>query len=67
MEQAFRQGCALAPLQLNIFFAAVVNVASTHFKVDKDILDALVRLRKKTGGGGQGGATAGEPALAASL
>ena len=37
----------LAPLLFNIFFAAVINVAYKHFKVDKDNMDALVHLRDK--------------------
>ena len=41
----------LAPLLFNIFFAAVKKVAYTRFKADKDIVDGLVQLRKKTGGG----------------
>ena len=51
------QGGVLAPLLFNVFFAAVINVASTRFKADKGIMDALVHLRKKTrrGGGGVGG------------
>ena len=36
-------------------FAAVINVASTRFKADKDIMDALVHLRKKRGAGVRGG------------
>ena len=48
------QRCVLAPLLFNIFFAAVRNLASTRFKADKGIMDALVHLRKK-GGRGCGG------------
>ena len=45
----------LAPLLFNIFFTAVINVASTRFKADKGIMDALVHLRKKRVTGGAGG------------
>ena len=55
MEQGLRQGCVLALLLFNIFFAAVINLASTRFKADKGIMDALVHLRKKRGAGGAGG------------
>ena len=37
-------------------------MAYTRFKVDDDIMDALVHLRKKRGVGGRGEATAGERA-----
>ena len=67
MEQGLRQGCVLAPLPFNIFFAAVINVASTRFKADKGIMDALVRLRKKRGAGERGEVTAGESVLATPL
>ena len=55
MEQGFCQGYMLAPLLFSIFSAAVKNVASTRFKADKGIVDALVHLRQKKvrGGGGK--------------
>ena len=42
-------------------------MASTCFKADKGIMDALVHLRKKRGAGGRGEATAGELVLATPL
>ena len=57
---------ACAP-PVNIFFAAVINVASMRFKADKGIMDALVHLRKKRRVGGWVEATAGESALAMPL
>ena len=53
VERGLRQGCVLAAHLLDIFFAAVINVSYTRFKADEDIMDALVHLGKKRGGGGQ--------------
>ena len=67
VEHGLRQGCVLAPFLSSIFFAAVVNVASTRFKADEGIMDALVHLRKKRGAGGWGEATAEDSVLATPL
>ena len=52
VEQGLRQMYVLAPLLLNILFAAVINVAYTCFKEDKDITNTLVHPRKNKGAGG---------------
>ena len=69
VEQGLRQGSMLAPLLLTIFVAVVVNAAYTRFKVNKDIIDAFVHLRKKTRGGGSNerGARPGDVALGYTL
>ena len=67
VEQDIRQGCVLAPLLFNIFFAVVINVASTRFKVDKGIMDALVHLRKKRRAEGRREANAGKSFLTTPL
>ena len=67
VEQGLGQGGVLAPLLFNIFFAVGINVVYTRFEVDKDIVDALVHLRKKTGVRGRGEATNRKPVLATSL
>ena len=67
VEQSLRHRCVLAALLFKIFFAAVINVAYTRFKGDRDIMDALVHLRKKRGAGGRVEATVGEPVLATPL
>ena len=55
VEQGLCQGCVLAPLLAHIFFAVVINSASTRFKVGKGIINAFVHPRKKRGAGGAGG------------
>ena len=55
-------GIEVGSLWNRAIFAAFLNVAFTRFKTDRHFMDALVHLRKRTGAGGRGGATGGEPA-----
>ena len=67
VEQGLRQGCMLAPLLFDTFFAAVINVTFTRFKADEGIMGAVVHLRKKRRAERRGEATAGESDLATQL
>ena len=53
MDQGLCQGVrACAPPVQHIFFAAVINVVFMCFKAGRDIMEALVHLKTKTGAGG---------------
>ena len=53
-SKTFVKGACARPSQFNIFIGAITNMASTCFKADKGIMDALVHLRKKRGAGAGG-------------
>ena len=65
VKQSLRPGFVLSLLLFNIFFTAVINATYTHFKADKNIMYALMHLRKKNKEmGWRREANAGEPVLA---
>ena len=41
VDQGLRQWYVIVPLLVNLFYAAVINVNCTRFKVGEDIMDAL--------------------------
>ena len=47
VERELLHGACSRPSWLAYFFAAVISVAYTRFKTNKDIMDALVHGRKK--------------------
>lgn len=51
MGKSLYKGYVLVPLLFNILFATIRQVTFTHLKADKDAMDALVGLKKKTGAG----------------
>ena len=63
MNRDLRQGCVLAPLLFDIFFAAIINVVYSRFKANKDFIGVLVHLREKMGAGVHGEAIARESVL----
>ena len=67
VRQGLCRGCIRTPLLFNIVVEVVINVNYTRFKANKAIIDVFVRLRKKTGVGGRGETTAGEPVLTTPL
>ena len=61
------KGACSCPSLLNMFFAAVINVAYTRVKVDKDNMNALVHPGTKPGVEVREGATAGKRAQVTSV
>ena len=61
VEQELRQGCNLAPLLFNIFFAAMLRVCVAEFDLDSGLVADMVEIRR--GGNGTDGASAVEKRL----
>lgn len=46
VEQGLARGCALAPLLFDIFMTAVLDVALAYFRLDPDIVEDMVKIRR---------------------
>ena len=64
VEHVLSQDCVLAFFLFNISLAALINVAHTRFKAEKDIMNASIH-RRNTNKGGE--AIAGKSVLATLL